>query len=73
MGKKSSPETKLENDEGAWERIYFHFHPSIANYFRSVSGKFSVWKLTIIWDNEALQIMIDRQENKLDDDAENRK
>lgn len=28
---------------------------SIGNYLRSFSGKFSVWKLMVIWNNQALQ------------------
>lgn len=40
------------------DAVHFHFHPSIGNYLRSVSGKFSVWKKMIIWNNEALQISL---------------
>lgn len=44
--------------------IYFHFHPSIGNYLRSFSGKFSVWKLMIIWNNKALQIYEDVEDDE---------
>lgn len=64
---KSEPWSPVLNEGWKWwgrvrTRIYFHFHPSIGNYFRSFSGKFRVWKLTIIWNNKALQIRFDNSE-----------